>query len=1080
MTWIASLTDTGIRADVTSLTADGTLSYADSLQILSDVAARGKVSVAEFGDLQTIAANVENGITTSDYVASIFYQLVEGSQSNQTYTGGNTSDGGLVKSLGDLAAGTSASQLTELIAKWFLGSDMPDPTIPGADTTGGNPAYPVYAPYNYPLFGSAGVPQVTDIAQGSIGDCVLLAGVIETLLNDPSLINSMFVSDGNGVYGVRFYVDGTPTWVTVNSELPTYHNHLVFNNAYVADPTQGLWVDLLEKAYAQLSATGNIGHPAVNSYANVEDDQATNVLTNLTDSSSASYFYSADINWNAYKTFIIDAVNQHDDVILETGNNVTGTTSSTGLQMLVSNHAYAVVGYDSSSGDFIVRNPWGVEGGTQPYVTQFEVSMSDIASSAVQGNFVVDNSAASNVVFTGPQLTSTLVSVTYGSFQATTPTLGAHTTLPLASLFQVQDMAGLAVTHYMVDVLGAGASISLNGAANLANSTQLAAGEIVFSATDLAKLTLTTGASGRTIELFLSGDDGTGFSTPLEMAFNIDGRSITVLPTANPMAAPSTAISLAGLFTLAGSDASAVTTYTISLDAGAGAFNLNGATNLLGGSTSTIEVSAADLAKITYTAPSTSGTAVIDVSASSSTSASDVTQVEIDVGYSVAVALLDYKSGTIPYQFGVADSAANIFGNLDALEALMPNWNLLGVLVDDVAKQTEAITFSQYTADRGVLSLLSGNYALDVTGVTAAQAADLIGNSAVHVSGVQIADTAAEVMGSIDALESLAAAGQITGITLTGSSNSAARITTAQLAADAAVLSDISGSYSLAVSGSSSSVASQLGTLQALAGKGELASISLSDPSANITITAAQLASDATALNDITSSFTLTVAAGTTAVNIAGLSGQATTVQFAQDASQYSVTAANGVVTVASGGVSDQLTGVTAIKFADFTEIVAAAPGSAGAPTTGNITELYAAVLGREPDAGGLAFYQSYLQKNPATGLIQFATWFLESTEYSSAHTYAETAAGEQQFISDSYQNLLHRAASPSDVSFYETNVLGPAVNNLTPGTAAYAAAQLQAHALMLVYLSASSEFLTDVQVTAQNSAGASHWLILT
>ena len=136
-------------------------------------------------------------------------------------------------------------------------------------------------------------------------------------------------------------------------------------------------------------------------------------------------------------------------------------------------------------------------------------------------------------------------------------------------------------------------------------------------------------------------------------------------------------------------------------------------------------------------------------------------------------------------------------------------------------------------------------------------------------------------------------------------------------------------------------------------------------------------------------------------------------------------------------------------------------------------------MLAREPDVGGLTFYQNALQKNPGTSLLTFATYFLNSGEYTSAHDYAQSAAGDEQFITDSYQNLLHRTPSASEVSFYETNVLAPAVANQTAGTPAYAAAQLQAHALMLVYFSASSEFLGDVQVTAANPASAQHWLIL-
>ncbi|HMA51950.1 MAG TPA: C2 family cysteine protease, partial [Magnetospirillaceae bacterium] len=816
---------------------------------------------------------------------------------NAYYTSGKTSESGGIAALGNLKAGTTSTQLSELIGKWFLGTDMPDPTIPADGSQVPTAIYPSYTPYSYSLFGSAGVPQISDVAQGAVGDCELCAGMIETLANHPSLINSMFVNEGNGVYGVRFYVNGTETWVTVNDQLPTYKGGLVFNNAYVADPTQGLWADLLEKAYAQLSATGNIDHPAVNSYNNVSADTAFDVLTNLTDASGVQYLDSASPYWNSYKNIIINAVNQHDDVVLETGNNVKGTFDASGNEMLVANHAYAVLGYDTATGDFIVRNPWGVEYGTQGYITQFEVSMSDVASTAVQGDFAIDNSAAPNVVFTAPQLMIGLAAQTYSSFQGTGATMGAHVTASLASLFQVQDMAGQAVTQYMVQLMGSNASINLNGAANLATAAQQSAGEILVSAADLAKLTLTSGASGTDIELFLSGNDGTGMSTPFEMYWTVDSQGLTVLPTSNPMAAPSAAISLASLFQLAGGTGGSVT-YTISMDAGLGSFNLNGATNLLSGSSTRIEVSAADLAKVTYSAPATSGIAVLDVTASNGSQTSDSTQVSIDVGYSVSAALSDFRSGTVPYQIGVADSAANIFGHLDALEAMMPNWNLLGVLVDDATKQTETITTAQFSADAGVLSILSGNYALDISGATVAQAQSLLGNSSNQIAAVQIADSAANIFANLSTLETMVAAGQIAGITLTDANSVAESITTAQLAANGAVLNDISSAYSLSVSGSAATVAGDLSTLQSLAAKGALGSVTLTDTGTpNLTVTAAQFTADAAALSDITSA-------------------HAVTVQMTGNAALHNFTGENWA-------------GASALQFADQTVIVAATPGGA-------------------------------------------------------------------------------------------------------------------------------------------------------
>jgi hypothetical protein len=286
----------------------------------------------------------------------------------------------------------------------------------------------------------------------------------------------------------------------------------------------------------------------------------------------------------------------------------------------------------------------------------------------------------------------------------------------------------------------------------------------------------------------------------------------------------------------------------------------------------------------------------------------------------------------------------------------------------------------------------------------------------------------------------------------------------------------------VAIVDSTVNMVANLDSLQSITAAHEVSSITLTDSGTpNLSITATQLSADSGAINAIAGNFTLTVAAGSNAVTITGPTGHATTVDFSGNASQYTLTSANGSLTVSSGSVSDQLTNVAAIQFADFSEIVAATPGSANAVTTGNVTELYSAVLAREPDVGGLAFYQTYLQKNPNTPLLQFAEYFLNSSEYTanSAHNYAQSTVGDTQFVQDSYQNLLHRTPSASEVSFYVTNVMEKAEAGLTPGTQAFANAQFQAHAQMLVYFSASPEFLSDVQITASNPASAQHWLVL-
>ena len=248
---------------------------------------------------------------------------------------------------------------------------------------------------------------------------------------------------------------------------------------------------------------------------------------------------------------------------------------------------------------------------------------------------------------------------------------------------------------------------------------------------------------------------------------------------------------------------------------------------------------------------------------------------------------------------------------------------------------------------------------------------------------------------------------------------------------------------------SAADLVANLDGLQGMAAQGQLGTIFLTDGGIpNLTVTAAQFSANGAVLGQIAGNHTVIV-------------------QIAGTAAQHSF-------------AGEDLTGADAVQFSDQTVIVAAAPGH-GAVTTGNITELYAAVLDREPDVAGLAFYQNYLEANPGTSFLQFAEWFLSSPEYTGnpAHTYAQTMAGDAQFITDSYQNLLHRAPSAADIDYYQTNVMAKALAGLTAGTAAYSNAEFQARAQMLVYFSASPEFLSDVQITASNPASAQHWLVL-
>jgi hypothetical protein len=190
---------------MTAADVNGTVTYSGLEKLFSDLEAtlstsRSSLTATEMSDLKTVAANLNNGMSTSAYLVSITNALVNGNAANATWTGGAAS----AKTLDNLAVGSSATQLSELVGKWFLGTDLPSSTIDGKENAVS------YSASTSPLFASSG-PSMNDVNQGYLGDCYLLSSLAEVAKQNPDIIHSMFTDNGNGTYGVRFYVDGIAT-----------------------------------------------------------------------------------------------------------------------------------------------------------------------------------------------------------------------------------------------------------------------------------------------------------------------------------------------------------------------------------------------------------------------------------------------------------------------------------------------------------------------------------------------------------------------------------------------------------------------------------------------------------------------------------------------------------------------------------------------------------------------------------------------------------------------------------------------------------------------------------------------------
>jgi trimeric autotransporter adhesin len=395
--WISGLSTASIAADVAAADVNGTVTYSGLTRLLTDLDAtltstRGTLNAGELADLKTIVANLNNGMTTSSYLTGIMNALVNGNAANATWTGGAASS----TALGNLATGSSATQLSELIGKWFLGTDLPSSTV----SMSGYSTFSVsYSPSSSPLFAPSG-PSMSDVNQGQIGDCYILSSLAEVASQNSGTISSMFTSNGNNTYGVRFYVNGVAEYVTVNNALTSSFN-----------TGTDIWASPAEKAYAQLQAggvvTGNtvnygnsfstIGNGGAPEYALEEITGATQITDfSASGGSWATIVYNQSFAVTRYTTGSSSAavlatlaadLAAGDDVLL---TSLTNARDSSGKNTLVADHAMSIYGYDSSTGMLQIRNPWGTMAG-QYWDTTFEVSVATLLSNG--DTITVDNMA---------------------------------------------------------------------------------------------------------------------------------------------------------------------------------------------------------------------------------------------------------------------------------------------------------------------------------------------------------------------------------------------------------------------------------------------------------------------------------------------------------------------------------------------------------------------------------------------------------------------------------------------------------------------------------------------------------------
>ena len=201
--------------------------------------------------------------------------------------------------------------------------------------------------------------------------------------------------------------------------------------------------------------------------------------------------------------------------------------------------------------------------------------------------------------------------------------------------------------------------------------------------------------------------------------------------------------------------------------------------------------------------------------------------------------------GKLTAGFAVSDSVADVVSNLAALETA--SGSIASIALTD-SSPILTLTAAQLAADATVLLKIGGSYSITLSGT--ASVAQVLGASPTLVgrltANFPVSDSAAHVAGNIDALE--AVSGTIASIALTDGSP-VLSLSAAQLVSDATVLLKIGGSYDITLSG---------------------------------TATAAQAAdANATLVGKLTAGFAVSDSAGAVSTNLDALQGLATDGQLA-------------------------------------------------------------------------------------------------------------------------------------------------------------------------------------------------------
>lgn len=333
-----NISDSSLRNVARTAAIDKVLGRDDMLDIFADIASEAVVGTNNMESLRAIIQKKSFFAGLANVQALSTY-IVDGSVANAHYQG---------SALGNLHAARTGSELQLLVNKWFLGLDHPNTTRAGwtDPLTYKTPAGNIFD----------GAPSYTQVDQGVLGDCYFLSAMTAITTKNPQKIVDMFTDNGDNTWTVEFFNQNKPYFVTIDKMLPVdAQDEFVFtcDEKRYDDASIVLWAALAEKAYAQFAEFGflDTDGPKTNSYAALDAGYPNLAMANILGKTGPAM---QAIQPNSAAA-IVRAFKNNRPVAFVTLETPADT-------QVVSDHVYAMLGYNASTQKFELFNPWGLGG----------------------------------------------------------------------------------------------------------------------------------------------------------------------------------------------------------------------------------------------------------------------------------------------------------------------------------------------------------------------------------------------------------------------------------------------------------------------------------------------------------------------------------------------------------------------------------------------------------------------------------------------------------------------------------------------------------------------------------------------